>query len=100
ISHGRTMANITGSEEWKALGAHHATMSKKQMRDLFKEDSRRFEKFHLTFNDILLDFSKNIITDETVQLLLNLAKHADVKGMAEKMFTGAKINVTENRAVL
>jgi glucose-6-phosphate isomerase len=94
------MANITGSEAWKAVAAHHGTMSKKHMRDLFKEDPKRFEKFHLTFNDILLDFSKNIITEETVQLLLNLARHANLKGMIDQMFTGAKINVTEGRAVL
>ncbi len=94
------MANITGSEAWKALANHHGAMSKKQMRDLFKEDPSRFDKFHLSFNDILLDFSKNIITEETVQLLLNLARHANLKGMIDQMFTGAKINVTEGRAVL
>ena len=70
------------------------------MRDLFAQDAQRFEKFSLYFNDILLDFSKNRITDETLNLLLRLAEQADVAGWAQKMFNGEKINITEDRAVL
>jgi glucose-6-phosphate isomerase len=70
------------------------------MRDLFRQDARRFEKFSLRFGDLLLDFSKNRITDKTLGLLLQLAREADVPGWAEKMFTGQKINTTEGRAVL
>ena len=94
------MSKITQTGAWKALDAHYQTMSQKQMRDLFKEDPHRFGKFSLSFNDILLDFSKNRITEETHKLLLKLCDAADLKGMTEKMFTGQKINTTEDRAVL
>jgi glucose-6-phosphate isomerase len=85
---------------WKALEAHHPKAAALQMRDLFRSDPQRFERFHLRFDDILLDFSKNRVTDETMRLLFDLARQADVPGWAEKMFTGQKINTTENRAVL
>ncbi len=70
------------------------------MRDLFKDDPARFDKFSLRFEDILLDFSKNRVTEETISLLRALATQADLKGWTEKMFTGQKINTTEDRAVL
>jgi glucose-6-phosphate isomerase len=70
------------------------------MRDLFAQDPKRFEKFSLRFNDILLDFSKNRITDETLRLLLDLARFAKVEDWRDRMFRGEKINITENRAVL
>jgi glucose-6-phosphate isomerase len=94
------MPTIVGSETWKALESHQREMEKRHMRDLFKEDPARFDKFHLTFNDILLDFSKNRITEQTLGLLLKAAKEADVQGWAKKMFSGQKINITEDRAVL
>jgi glucose-6-phosphate isomerase len=94
------MNNVTQSPAWKALDAHHQEIEKRHMRDLFKEDPARFDKFHLSFNDILLDFSKNRITDQTLALLLNLAKASDVQGWAKRMFSGEKINITEDRAVL
>ena len=92
--------SISQSPQWKALEAHQREIAPRQMRDLFKEDPRRFDKFHLNFNDILLDFSKNRITTETLKLLRDLAKAADVPGWAKKMFRGEKINITEDRAVL
>src|SRR5690349_6183810 len=93
--------SVTQTAAWKALESHQKAIAGKHMRDLFKEDPQRFDKFHLTFNnDILLDFSKNRITDETFKLLLDLAKQADVPGFANRMFSGEKINTTENRAVL
>jgi len=70
------------------------------MRDLFAQDSDRFAKFSLRLGDLLLDYSKNRITEETMRLLRDLASQADVQGWAQRMFSGDKINVTENRAVL
>ncbi len=70
------------------------------MCELFRKDPRRFSKFSLSFNDILLDFSKNRVTEETLALLLDLARQAGVKTWIEKMFAGEKINATENRAAL
>src|SRR5207302_7333626 len=70
------------------------------MRDLFREDPKRFKKFALQFNDILLDFSKNHITEETLALLIELARQVDLPGWIGKMFAGEKINITEDRAVL
>ena len=75
-------------------------MSKIQMRDLFAEDKSRFDKFSLKFEDILIDFSKNIINQETIDLLINLAEEVNLKLWIEKMFTCQKINNTEKRAVL
>src|ERR1700722_10307741 len=85
---------------WQTLETHHKEVAPLQMRDLFKEDSKRFEKFSLRFEDILFDFSKNRITDKTLPLLYDLARQSDLKGWTEKMFTGQKINTTEDRAVL
>jgi len=70
------------------------------MRDLFANDPDRFQKFSVRFQDILLDFSKNRITEKTFRLLVNLASAARVREWTERMFTGDKINVTEDRAVL
>eukprot|EP01113_Clastostelium_recurvatum_P025007 TRINITY_DN2999_c0_g1_i1.p1 TRINITY_DN2999_c0_g1~~TRINITY_DN2999_c0_g1_i1.p1 ORF type:complete len:589 (-),score=129.90 TRINITY_DN2999_c0_g1_i1:29-1714(-) len=93
-------ASLTETPAWKALQQHHESLKSSHMRELFEKDRTRFDRFHAQFEDILLDFSKNIITDETIQLLVNLAQQADVKGWAERMFTGEKINTTEDRAVL
>ena len=70
------------------------------MRDLFAQDPKRFDAFSLRFEDLLLDYSKNRITSETMDLLRNLAKAADLSGWTRKMFSGEKINTTEDRAVL
>jgi glucose-6-phosphate isomerase len=70
------------------------------MRKLFSEDKERFSKFSLSFKDIVLDYSKNIITDKTMSLLVDLAKEAKLKEAIKEMFKGQKINETENRAVL
>jgi glucose-6-phosphate isomerase len=94
------MSSNTLSQTWKALEVHQREIASRQMRDLFAQDPKRFEKFHLRFNDILLDFSKNRITEQTLSLLLKLAAEADVPGWARRMFTGQKINITEDRAVL
>jgi len=85
---------------WKKLGAHFTAVEPLQMRDLFAQDPKRFDKFSLRFEDLLVDFSKNRVTDETLKLLRDLAKESDLTGWTEKMFRGDKINFTENRAVL
>lgn len=92
--------SVTQTPAWKALEEHRKTLQNAQIKDLFSSDPERFNKFHATFNDILLDYSKNIITDETFSLLLKLAEQADVRGWTNKMFNGEKINTTEDRAVL
>ena len=85
---------------WKALSAHWQAVRKLHMRDLFENDSLRFEKFSVKFNDILLDFSKNRITEETISLLTDLANEVELKKWIEKMFAGELINHTEKRAAL
>ncbi|SFV28697.1 glucose-6-phosphate isomerase [Thermoflavifilum thermophilum] len=92
--------NPTETQAWKALQQHFQQMRKVHMRDLFARDPERFEKFSLRFGDILFDYSKNIITEETMSLLLELAHACKVKEAIEAMFSGEKINETENRAVL
>src|SRR4051794_21074529 len=94
------MTKPTQREAWKALEAHHKEMASVHMRDLFKQDPQRFDKFNLRFNDILLDFSKNRINEKTLTLLRDLARESDLSCWTEKMFTGQKINTTEDRAVL
>ena len=70
------------------------------MKDLFSSDNNRFNKFHVTFNDFLLDYSKNNITSKTMNLLFQMAQEADLQGATKKMFSGERINTTENRPVL
>jgi glucose-6-phosphate isomerase len=84
---------------WKQLHAHFDEVKDLHMRDLFADDPERFERFSLSLNDILLDFSKNRITAQTMELLLQLAEQADVVGWRNKMFAGDAINHTEGRAV-
>lgn len=92
--------NPTETAAWTALLEHHAEMKTVQMKDLFKKDPKRFEKMSIQYNEILFDYSKNIITDETVEKLLQLAEDCKVKNAMESIFNGEKINGTENRAVL
>ena len=94
------MPKLSNSPAWLALQAHQQTIAETHMRDLFAADPKRFEKFSILFKDILFDFSKHRITEETLDLLLNLAREMDVKGWTDKMFNGEPINFTENRAVL
>jgi len=94
------MASLTRSPAWKALKTHHKQLANVHMRDLFAQDATRFDKFTLRFNDLLLDYSKNIVTDTTMQLLFNLARQAELTTWRERLFSDDKINFTENRAVL
>ena len=94
------MLSLTSLASWKALQDHQKEIAPQHMRDLFSADPKRFDRFSIRFVDILLDYSKNRITAETVPLLLDLAREVGLKDWIEKMFTGQKINSTENRAVL
>ena len=86
--------------EWQALQKHYETIKDSQMRDMFAKDPERFNKFSLKLENMLLDYSKNRINEETMKLLVDLAKASGVEEAREKMFTGEKINWTEGRAVL
>ena len=92
--------NPTLTPSWRKLIKQRKAMNGIQMTTLFKENPKRFEQMSMQFEDILLDYSKNIITDETLKILLRLAKDCGLKAAIEAMFTGEAINVTENRAVL
>ncbi len=92
--------NPVETAAWKKLEEHFAVMQNQHLKALFADDPGRFEKFSLRFEKILVDFSKNIIDQETVNLLLQLAKETKLADAIEKMFSGEKINVLENRAVL
>ena len=92
--------NPVTTKSWQILSRHYTKMKKVHMKTLFAEDPQRFEKFSCRFNDILIDFSKNRITAETLKLLIALVKECGLKRAIENMFSGEKINETENRAVL
>jgi glucose-6-phosphate isomerase len=94
------MGKLVESHAWKALESHFNEIADIHMRELFAQDPERFSRFSLRFDDILLDYSKNRITSETMRLLLDLARQADLKTWIERMFDGEKINITEDRAVL
>ncbi len=94
------MSTLTQSKAWQALLAHYKNVAPLHIRDLFIADPRRYSKFSLKCKDLLLDYSKNRITEETLTLLFALARQADLRTWIERMFSGGKINVTEQRAVL
>jgi glucose-6-phosphate isomerase len=85
---------------WTALDSHYKKVSKLHLRDLFAEDATRGERMAVEAAGLYLDYSKNRVTDETLKLLLKLAKEAGLQARIEAMFTGEKINITEKRAVL
>ncbi len=91
---------LTELPEWQALLAHRDAFGEHHLRELFDVDPGRFERFSAGFEDLLLDYSKNRITGETVDLLLALARRVELERWIERMFTGEAINVTEGRAVL
>jgi glucose-6-phosphate isomerase len=92
--------DFTTTQAYKYLADHFIDITNKNLKDFFKIDNQRFNKFSIQFNDILVDYSKNRIDEQTVALLIQLAKECRVKEAAEAMFSGEKINVTENRPVL
>jgi glucose-6-phosphate isomerase len=90
----------TSTSAWKQLSTHAEAMKKVHMRALFANDSNRFASFSQTDGNLLFDYSKNIITQETIQLLMDLARECGLPEAIDSMFAGEKINRTENRAVL
>ena len=93
--------NPTNTQAWKALEAHQSQLAHTMIADLFKQEENRFNDYSLTFeNQILVDFSKNKINQETLKLLRQLAKESALDEAINAMFAGEKINRTENRAVL
>jgi len=91
---------LTQRPAWKALAAHRKQIQKLPLRKLFAEDAKRGQRFTAEAGGLFLDFSKNCITDQTLKLLLQLAGESGLRGKMDAMFSGEKINVTENRAVL
>ncbi len=97
------MMNMTPVDQlpsWKALEAHHAQIRGRHLRELFAEDARRGERLTAEALGITLDYSKNIVTDETLKLLVKLAEETGLRHRIEAMFRGEKINISEDRAVL
>lgn len=92
--------NPTETSAWKKLEKHYSEMQKASIHELFQLDESRTKKFNLKWNDFLIDYSKNIINQETLQLLLQLADEVGLKSAITDYFNGAIINQTENRAVL
>ncbi len=94
------MSKLTQSATWQALQSHFEAIRELHMRDLFADDPERFSRFSLQLDDLLFDFSKNRITDETIKRLCALAEECEVPAWINKMFAGEAINHTEQRAVL
>ena len=94
------LTQLIKSPAWQALAAHYVKIKNAHLRQLFAEDPRRSQRFSIERAGIFLDYSKNRITEETIRLLVNLAKERGVAERRDAMFRGEKINVSENRAVL
>ncbi|MBL0098945.1 MAG: glucose-6-phosphate isomerase [Saprospiraceae bacterium] len=92
--------NPTTTSAWRKLIKHHKSINSVKIKELFEKQDDRFETFSITTGNMLLDYSKNILTEESLSLLIKLAKECKLKDAIEAMFSGQKINVTENRAVL
>ena len=94
------MARLTETAAWQTLGEHYRALETVHMRDLFANDAQRFDKFSVQVGELLLDYSKNRITEQTLTLLVTLARETGVESLREQMFAGEAINLTEQRAVL
>ncbi len=92
--------NFTETEAFRYLSDYFPEVAQLEMKQLFKDDPERFKKFSITFEDTLFDFSKNRVDDKAMALLIQLAKECQLKEAIEAMFSGEKINETEDRAVL
>lgn len=92
--------NPTQTQAWKKLQTHFVEIKEAQLRDLFEQNQNRFQDFHVKFDDFLFDYSKNRMTEETKDLLIQLAEECDLKSAINSMFSGKNINRTEDRAVL
>src|SRR5271170_2156283 len=96
----QTNPSLTGREAWKALGYHFKEVRNLHLREIFANDPKRGERMTAEAAGVYLDYSKNRITEESLELLLKLAHETDLRARICAMFQGEKINVTENRAVL
>jgi glucose-6-phosphate isomerase len=96
----KQIAPLTERPAWKALAAHHENVSRLHLRKLFADDPARGERMTCEAVGLYLDYSKNRITDETIKLLLRLAEESELRERMNAMFSGEKLNVTEDRAVL
>lgn len=94
------MTTLTQFPTWQKLCAHQKVVAPLHMRDLFAADPKRFENYSLKFADILFDYSKHRMTDETLPMLFQMAREANIEQWRDEMFSGEKINITEDRAVL
>ena len=92
--------NPTTTAAWQKLQAHFQTMQNASMVEMFQKDHQRANQFHIQWNDFLVDYSKNIVNQETMNLLVDLANEAGLKSAIQQYFDGGIINQTENRAVL
>jgi glucose-6-phosphate isomerase len=92
--------NPAETHAWSQLRQHYEEMKHASMKKMFQEDVDRFTKFSTSIENIIFDYSKNIITEKTIELLLQLAEECKVKDAIEAMYNGDKINETENRSVL
>ncbi len=95
-----SITNAKRTQVWKQLQEHQQSFSKKRLKKLFKEDEERFDRFSLTFKELLYDFSKNILEEKTLDLLIQLAQSMSLDERVQAMFAGKKINITENRPAL
>src|SRR3954465_5117321 len=94
------MNSLTNRPAWKALQAHFHKIQNIHLRQVFADDPKRGQRMTVEAAGLYFDYSKNRITDETLKLLLQLASESDLRGRIDAMFSGQKINITENRAVL
>ncbi len=94
------MARLTEHPSWEILCKHQKTIATLHMRQLFESDPKRFDKFSLKLDDLLLDYSKHRVTEETLSLLFQISREAKIEEWRDRMFSGEKINITEDRAVL
>ena len=95
-----TIKPLTRRAAWKALAEHSKQIKKLHLRELFAEDAQRGERLTAEGAGLFLDYSKNRLRDETLRLLVQLAEESNLRARRDAMFSGEKINVTENRAVL
>jgi len=94
------MTSLTTSPAWKSLQSHAGDLADTHTRDLFAADPERFQRLSLALGNLLLDISKNHLTEETCKLLFDLARQEDLQGWRDKLFAGEAINTSEDRAVL
>src|ERR1700740_1890304 len=94
------ITDITATPAWEALQRHHDEIGEKHLREFFAEDPERGTQLALTVGDLYIDYSKHRVTRETLQLLIDLARAANVERHRDEMFAGVHINTSEDRAVL